>query len=281
MKKNILIIGGLGDFIAAESWMTDEECAAVENIYWCTANRKYIQEVIRFEELFPNLKEQIVLYDDWGTVEDEKSGNKLFAINNKEELITKLNLDLDPEWIENELTDLGPPQICKEIIARQRYYYMSRISKMTYEMPKNVELPEKFMLIHPWSDTLRTPDRDFDDTDWQGVIGFLETNDIQGVVVNQSIDIPPEHPRLIDLSNQLTLPEVFAIAQKATYFAGAASFLHVLMIKLISERYVYVKGKFFWLQDPTHVNFLFYNGPVVSHHFRICNDLKWIENLKP
>jgi hypothetical protein len=274
--KDILICAGLGDFIASESYMTDEECLAVETVYWATANQKFIEEAVQFDKIFPNLKEHKVLYNDWGTPEDQIYKRKWFRIFYKIELNSLLNLSLDKQWLENELLDSGPPNFYNEIYKGTRSYVKSRIAQLEYPLP-NIALPEKFVLIHPWSETLRDKNRDFDADDWAGVFGFLEKHNIQGIVVNKSTELPPSHHMLTDLSNQLTLPEVFGLAQRATYYMGCASFLHVLTPKLLDEDRIFIKSKYAWLK-PEKVQFKFYHG-LVSKDFRCYNSLNFLKDL--
>lgn len=271
--KNVFINGGLGDFIATESVMSDLECLAVENIYWATRNRKFIQEAVPLKKLFPNLKQEIVVYDNW-----TEHGEGLSLINWKHELNFVLKLNYDLSWIQQELTDLGAPQIVREFHIGKRKFYKSRIAEFDYEFPAWLTLPEKFVLIHPWSDSLRTPARDFDNNDWKGVLGFLEKHKIKGVVINKSCEVPEPHPMLIDLSNKLSLPNVFAIAKKASYFMGSASFLHVLMPKLISHDRIFIKSQYPWLENSSFTQFKLYHAPVKDKSFQVYPSLEFLKD---
>lgn len=271
IRKNIAILHGLGDFIAVESYLADEECASIEHIYWASHNKEYIQSAIRFDKLFPNLKSHEILWDKF----DERH----FKVNYKEELIL-YNKDINQFWLTTQVLDAGLPTIMTEIEVGWRTYQKSRIAEMEYDLPKDLILPEKFVLIHPWSDTHRTPLRDFNKKDWQGVLKFLELNNLIGVVVNKSVDYPPAHSNLIDLTNKISIQEVFAIAKKATYFAGCASFLHVLMPRILKPENIFIRSSYPHLETRTR-EFNIYHGPATKDpNFKTYYNLNFLRDYK-
>lgn len=277
MYKGILILHGVGDFIASESYLTDAECNAVETIYWASAHRKFLQPSIKWNELFPNLKNHQILWDDWGTPEQHQTLEKRFKIENKHELIF-IDKNIDPFWITTALLDSGVPQICDDIANKRRGYQGSRIAKMKFDPPAHLNLPDKYVLIHPWSDAHRLTARDFTDEDWEGVLGFLEKNNITGIVTNKSKDYAPQHPKIIDLTNQTTLQETFALAQRATYFMGCASCLHVFTPKVLPSQNIFIKSKYPWLAKRSR-EFMFYHAPATENlNFKVYPSLNFLKD---
>jgi hypothetical protein len=275
LKKNILISHGLGDYIGSDSYLTVEELNAIETVYWCSANRLYLQDALRVQEIFPNLKNEVILYDDWGRPDDQfVHRSKFFRIESKQDLNGLLSLGLDQNWITNELLDTSLPAMVQEILKGNRKFRGSHITPLHYTLP-NIALPERYVLIHPWSESQRGTFRDFDNADWEGVLGCLERNNLTGIVVNKSPDYPPLHPNLIDLTNQTTAQEVFALIKKATWIMACASFIHVFAPKVIPWERIFIKSKYPWLATRTPT-FLFYHGPVDPKYklFESLNFLK-------
>jgi hypothetical protein len=279
MYKSIVILHGIGDFIAAESFLTDDEVNAVEKIYWASAHKKFLQNGIDWNRLFPNLKSQDTLWDDWGNWGEHLRGEKRAKVENKHQLIL-VNKDLDPFWISRELLDSGLPAMCDDIYLGRRFFRRSRLAALEYTPPVHVGLPEKFVLIHPFSDSLRTPYRDFDDKDWEGVLGCLEKNNLMGVVVNKSDDYPPQHSRLIDLTNQTTLQETFALAQRCRYYMGCASYLHVLVPKILPVNNIFIRSTYPWLVR-YRPEFMFYHAPATQDpNFKVFPSLNFLKDYE-
>jgi hypothetical protein len=276
LHKSIVILLGLGDFIAAEAYLTDAECNAIETIYFATAHRKQMQDTVRWTEIFPNLKAKKILYDTW-TIH-ESTGLPIGA--HYKHFLNRLDPTIDQFWASNELLDGNLPALCTDaFINKTRVYHRSRIASINYPMPTHVSVPDKYVLIHPWSDQHRTTNRDFTDEDWEGVLGCLERNNLIGVVVNKSNDYPPQHPKLIDLTNQTTLDDVFALAQRATYFMGIASFLHCFTPKVLPSKNIFIRSRFKHLESRTG-EFMFYHSPIAQQDldFKVYPSLNFLKD---
>lgn len=77
MSNSILITGGIGDFITIESFLNDKERNDLETIFYATRAQETIKKIISVLPNYPNLKNHIVLWNDF---------SRIFAFHNKEEL---------------------------------------------------------------------------------------------------------------------------------------------------------------------------------------------------
>ena len=270
---------GLGDFIACEAYMTDAECNAIENIYFASSHRQHLESGIRWNELFPNLKTKQILFDGPWKI-DAASGLPRNA--DYKHFLHFVDKTIDPFWISQELLDANTPAFCTDIFMHKtRKFQRSRIAAMNYDLPKHIGLPEKFVLIHPWSDEFRTHKRDFTDEDWEGVLGCLEKNNIMGVVVNKSRDYPPQHPQLLDLTNQTTIQETFAMAKASSYFMGCASFLHVFTPRVMPSKNIFIRSTFKHLTSRTG-EFILYHAPasLTDLNFKTFPSLNFLKDYE-
>lgn len=275
-----LFTGGLGDFIGAECFMTELEKDSVTTVLWATRNREEIRSVIDLKTIFPNMIKERILFDDFCNerpTRDWQPGDQFMNIGRKHELNLKCNLNLTQEELDS-ISDHSLDATLEGIFNRSRSWQTSRIAdKLHYPLPNFLTFPEKYVVIHPWSDS-EINGREFDNQDWNNIFQFLEDRQLIGIVVNQSEKYAPVHPRLIDLTNRTSLKETFGIIKGATYCILCASSLACYATKIFPKGKIWLKGG--WPHMFTDWATYFYHGPFVKPNDIIFKDLG-ILNLKP
>ena len=261
----VLFTGALGDFIGAESFMTDREKDSVTTVLWATRNRKEILAAFEMTDIFPNLKEERIMFDDFcdeRPTRPWRPGDRFMNIGMKHELNLKCGLNLSQSEL-NEISDHSLDATLQRIFAGTRSYSGSRCTtvRRNWLDISKFKLPKRYAVIHPWSDA-EINGREFNDRDWDNIFKFLVANDIMGVVVNKSSRHPPSHPNLIDLTNQDTLRELWNIVAGAEYCFLCASSIACFATKIFPKDRIWLKAGFDFLFTDwaTH----FYHGPFIN-----------------
>lgn len=239
-----LFTGGLGDFIGAESFMTEAEKDAVTTVLWATRNRKEIQAAFDMKEIFPNLREEKIMFDDWSDDRPTRPwqpGDRFMNIGMKNELNLKCNLNLSQEELD-AISDHSLDATLQRIFSGHRWQ-SSRCTSMrsSWGDVSRFKLPQRYIVIHPWSDA-EINGREFNNSDWENIFKFLEKIDCVGVVVNQSASYPPVHPRLIQLTNLTSLKETWSIIAGAEACILCASSLACFATKIFPKDRIWLKG---------------------------------------
>jgi len=281
-----LFTGALGDFIGAESFMTEAEKDAVTTLLWATRNRKEIQAAFDMTDIFPNLKEERIMFDDFcdeRPTRPWRPGDRFMNIGMKHELNLKCNLNLSQTEI-NEISDHSLDATLQRIFAGHRWQ-SSRCTtvRRNWLNISNFQLPDRYVVIHPWSDA-EICGREFDDTDWNNIIQFLETINCIGVVVNKSKNFPPFHPKLMDLTNLTKLRETWPIIAGAEAAIMCSSSLACFASKLLPKDRIWIKGghEFIFTDWATY----FYHGPcsnpgeIVFRNFEVLNKYRVGNNVQ-
>jgi hypothetical protein len=274
-----LFTGALGDFIGAESFMTEYEKDSVTTLLWATRNRSEIQSAINLEEIFPNLKEQKILFDDFCDERPTRPwqpGDKFINIHKKDDLNRMCGLNLSQEEL-NSISDHSLDATLEGIFSRRRTFQTSRIAtKMSLPDISKFNLPNRYAVIHPWSDA-EINGREFNQNDWGEIYKFLENNQIYGVVINRSKHHPDRHSRMIDLTNQTSLQESFSILKSAEYCILCASSLATFATKIFPKNKIWLKGghDHMFTQWATY----FYHGPFIQPNEIIFKNLSIINPI--
>lgn len=273
-----LFTGGLGDFIGAECFMTESEKDSVTQVLWATRNADEIKAAIDLKSIFPNMKEDVYLYTDWVSerpTRDWQPGDKPFNIGKKTDLNLKCGLNLTQQQLD-EISDHSLDGTLDHIFRGTRKWESSRIaSRMPLPDIDKFNLPEEFVVIHPWSDA-EINGREFNNNDWSHITSFLERVNLTGVVVNKSEKLPPKHDKLIDLTNQTSLKETFAIIKKAGFAVMCASSLACFATKFLPKHQIWLKGGFAHMFSDWAT--YFYHGPFRNPNDVIFRDFKILDS---
>lgn len=237
--SKVLFTCGVGDFIAIETWLTPAEKEAVVVIYWATRARKTIQESINLKLIFPNLQEQISLYENWCSAEewsDDIRSGKIYCIQSKSDV---------PTLGTNVGNDVIDYSIVKILERPETPYSNSAYLRNILADIGKFNLPEKYVCIHPYSSNAIAPFRDISAEEWNSVRKYLNNNNIQGVVIgthsNKSTPIPFDQ-RLLNLTDRTSIAEALEITKKSSAFIGSSSVFSVLAAKALPEEKVFIKG---------------------------------------
>ena len=273
-----LFTGGLGDFIGAESFMTEQEKDSVTTILWATRNRIEIQEAVDLQSVFPNLKDQKIMFDDWATerpTRDWQPGDRFMNIGMKHELNLKCKLGLSSEELA-AISDHSLDATLQRIFSGLKWQSSRIATRGNRPSVDHLKLPSQYVVIHPWSDA-EINGREFNDADWNQIFQFLETQNMLGVVVNKSTKPAPVHQKLIDLTNQTSLKETFSVMRGAAAAILCASSLACLATKMFSRGSIVLKGghPHMFTDWATY----FYHGPFTNPNDIIYKDLTIINPI--
>jgi len=275
----VLFTGGLGDFIGAETFLNEQQKDDVTSVLWATRNREEIRSAIDMNLIFPNMKEEIVMFDNWANerpVRPWQPGDSFMNIGMKHELNTKCNLNLSKLELD-EIFDCSLDATLQRMFNGLAFQSSRFATKGNWPSVDKFNLPQKYVVIHPWSDA-EICGREFNEADWANITYYLEKNNLMGVVVNRSDKTPPIHNTLVDLTNKTTLKETFSIISKAYQAILCSSSLACFATKIFTKDNIWIKGGHEYIFTPwaTH----FYHGPfkspidVVFKNFDILNKSK-------
>ena len=275
-----LFTGALGDFLGAESFMTEYEKDSVTEVLWATRNREEIRAAIDLQSVFPNMEKETILFDDFCDERPTRPwqpGDRFMNIGDKSELNLKCGLNLSQAELDG-ISDHSLDATLRGIFSGQRRYSGSRsATRMALPPVDKFNLPDNYVVIHPWSDA-EICGREFDQQDWQRIFNFLDRFDILGVVVNKSLQHPPKHPRILDLTNQSSLRETFAIIQGADACILCTSSLACYATKIFPKNQIWLKGghEFIFSDWGTH----FYHGPFRDPKDVVFRNLNILDHIK-
>ena len=272
-----LFTGALGDFLGAESFMTESEKDSVTTILWATRNRAEIQSAVDLKVIFPNLQEEKILFDDWGTERPTRpwqEGDKFMSIGMKGDLNLKCKLNLSQTELD-AITDCSLDATLQKIFTGHRWQSSRFTMRSVWPDVSRFNLPNRYVVIHPWSDA-EICGREFNDADWASIFKFLDKIGAMGVVVNKSETPPPSHPLLIDLTNQTTLKETFSIITRAESCILCSSSLACFATKLFPKDRIWIKGghQYIFTDWATY----FYHGPFINPNDITFKDFKILES---
>jgi hypothetical protein len=224
---NILITGGIGDFIALESFLSLEYIRGIKKVYLASPRSHLILELMQQLSLWKD-KEIIIISWDLTITPQIKDLQHL-------ELVTGQTLPSD-------VVDLSIAVFFKPSILES--YRGSSFLNETFAC-RDFELPESFILIAP-SSTVRERHvgTDILPNEWSNIFSYLEQTDQYAVVVGSfDQDYPiPQHSRLTNLVGKTNIGETIEVLKRSNGFIGVDSFLSVLAVKLFSDDRVLIKS---------------------------------------
>jgi hypothetical protein len=256
--SNILITGGIGDYISVECFMTEKERLQVQNFYLATRASKGIENVIRAAPLYPNLKNVNVIFDDW---------SQFFCFLSKEDIRSKnsqMNLGIDEVTLNIPMADFSITQIFPQIKSGQRVYNGSSLMRHTFADISKFDLPERYAFVQPYSPNDRQGGgRDFGQSDWDNTLTILQRSNLKGVVVVNGNDPVPDSDLLVNLSNMTSFAEGVEILKGADKFIGVDSCFAALACKFMPEKNLKIRT----INNHYQENLLIYCAPYTSFGF--------------
>lgn len=273
-----LFTGALGDFIGAESFISNQDKDAITTLLWATRNREEIQASVDLKDIFPNLKEEVILFDNWSNDRPTRPwqpGDSFMNIGMKHELNLKCGLNLSQAEL-NSINDYSLDATLQRIFQGHRWQSSRYTSRSVWPDIGQFSLPQRYVVIHPWSDA-EICGREFNDSDWTSIFRFLNHIGAVGVVVNRSTKAPPDHPNLINLTNKTSIKETWAIISAAESCILCSSSLACFATKVFPKDRIWIKGghEFIFSDWATY----FYHGPFINPNDITFRDFKVLDNF--
>lgn len=256
----ILITGGIGDFITLECYLSKIK-ESLTTVYYATRASKGIIELFNaLADSYPALREHIILWDDFSEV---------FCFVRKSECTKALEGFLPNNW--SSVSDWSIDSKFKEIDAGYHHCETSSLLNAKLADISNFDLPSKYLVIVPESENdLRMKYRHISEDEWASILSYLHSNNLQGVLVNDSAINGPQ--RLINLTGETSLCESIEILKNASGYIGIDSCLSVLAAKLFNE-HLFVKSQHSHLMRWKHI----YYAPKKEFDF-IVQDFTSVSN---
>jgi hypothetical protein len=228
----IFLSGGIGDVLALESFMSNEERNCLKTIYYGTNKSDFIQNMFCSLPNFPLLKNHEVLWNDF---------SQFWCFLRKNECLSKMSKNKISEDILMS-NDYGIISMFPKIKSGKQFTGSSFL-KFDVADIKLLCLPENYYVVCPYSTDKRLNTRDFNESDWNNCINKLKSIGIKGVVLNQGPDIVPNDTQLINMSNSCSLLQAFEILKKSKGYIGIDSALSVLAAQLFQHPNLSIKSQ--------------------------------------
>ncbi len=234
--KAILLTGGVGDIIAIESMMKDEERQSIDCIFYATRAAKPCIELFTNLKTFPKLKKQALLW---------KNFTNVFGFNSKEQLVDKL-CAYQPDELQNTVRKLISGvedwSISKIFPENRKYTYSSFIHNNLASIIK-FHLPRSYYCICPTSSNDKRDDkRDYNQADWQHTLDLLKSRNMFGVVINNDDTPIPSDNSIINLNNKTSIREAIEVMKSASGYIGIDTALSVIATKLFPKENIIIKS---------------------------------------
>ena len=252
--NEVLLTCGIGDFIAMESYFTAAERDNVKVIHWATRARTSLMQLVPF--VFKNVQWHKIERDTWGP-----ALSKDYSIASRDELP-----GLDKSVVDWNVTD-----IVKEVWGGKRTYGASSLISQSLCRIADLDLPERYCVVHPYSENARTSVRDLSFEEWLAVYDYCRVRKMQIVVVNNGSERFPTLPGVIDMTDKLDLLSAIEVTKGACGFAGSASVFSVVASKKLPKECLFIKGNEILRERYS----TFYYAPHTSNSF-ITDDLRKI-----
>lgn len=253
IASSIFLSGGIGDVIALEGYMSDEQREKLTTICYGTNKQSAIEQIFRALPNYTNLKNHQVVWNDFSS---------FWCFLYKSECKNKIPVDQQtPEF--NVAEDWGILTKFSQVKTGLIKYTYSSLIRHTLCSINHIPLPVNYVVISPYSSDKRLRSRDFNDDDWAAAIYHLIKKNMTGVVLNNGSDYVPNNSCLIDLSNKTSFVEAVEILKKAKGYMGIDSSLSVMAAKLFEYPNFMVKSQ----NDHCHSNKHIYYAPQNKFNF--------------
>lgn len=256
--KAILITGGVGDLMAVESLMTNEERQSIDCIFYATRAAAPCIELLTNIKTFSHLKKQVSIW---------KNFTNIFGFIDKQQLVDKL-CAYQPNELQDTVKRLMEQvedySIAKIFIEKRNYHYSSFVN-VELACIKKFNLPKRYYCICPYSNNdKRDIRRNYTHVDWAETINILIAKNIHGVVINAGVDPIPNNPILINLNYKTTIREAVEMVKHAQGYIGIDSAFSVIATKVCNPEDIIIKShndhcynwKHIYFAPQTNFNFL-------------------------
>lgn len=234
-SSTIFISGGIGDVLAVESFLTDEERAKISSVYYATIKQPSVEALLCSLPNWPNLKDHVTVWNDF---------SNFWCFYSLEDCLDKLKIFKKEVPLSlKRARDLSILKIFEDIKAKKLSYNGSSFVNNHLADISHFSLDQDYIVVAPFSSDKRIRNRDFDHLDWKKCLLCLKEYKMKGVVINSGPDSVPEDDHLINLSNKTSLMEAVEILKKAKGYLGIDSWLSVLAPKLFDYPFLQIKSR--------------------------------------
>lgn len=266
--KNIIITGGIGDFLAIDSFLSHNQKRNIRKIILATRAFSEIKSLFDVKNTYySKLKKINVLNYDF-------SDKPSFHSKEMAKELISINTSFSPSFWDN-IYDGSISNIFKLIRSKDLKFHGSSFLNLNVNI-KKFKIPKDFLLILPFSKNKTNENRNFNDNDWDNLECYLKTNKKLGVCIGaEKNNEIPQSKFLINLINQTTILESIEILKKSIGYIGIDSWISVLAPKILNRKNIYIKT------NSKHC-FRFssiYFKPYVTKNF-IFSDLKEINKFQ-
>lgn len=204
-----VINGGFGDFVAMESYMTDEERDWFNNVYQIGYRPALYQPMF---QSYRNIKKYRYFWDF-------APPHELHEL--RKNILKHLTGRL---YIRNDMF--------VEINQGKRKYNGSTFMRNNLASLEKFNLPSEFFVLCP--STLNAhyhwKHRKFKQSNWPSIIRFLESEQKPGILIGLE-QTSTQHPLIINLSNKTTILEAFEITKQSQGYIGIDTVFSVIASK--------------------------------------------------
>ncbi len=223
----ILITGGIGDFIALESHMSESYKEKVARIYLSTRASSCIKKLI-----------DLIFYDvDIVEIIADYKNTTFYNKNDVSSHMKQLKCPLPSDWERTEDWSISIkfPQIIDGLYPFCGSSLLEHVETFRF-------IESDYFIICPSTDTEIGTGRDFDENDWQYTIDYLEKNNKMGVVIAGYPVLCPDNKYIIDYSGKSQIFETIGILKGAIGYVGIDSFISVLISQLFHKDKIMIKS---------------------------------------
>jgi hypothetical protein len=265
--SSAFISGGIGDVIAVESFLNNEDRQTLNTIFYATNKRQYLEELFKCLTNYPNLRHHETVWDDFSkfwcfySLEDyiRKAKDQNFPCNSRVKLSKDLSILHVVEDVKKGILKYNNSSFLTEMMAVIDHF----------------DLPPNYFVILPYSTDKRIKKRDFDENDWIEVLETLKEAGTIGIVINSESESIPTSDLLIDLSQKTRLTEAIEILKSAKGYFGIDSWMSVLAAKLFDSPFIQIKSQ----NQHCYNNAAFYYAPKTNFDFIVSNIKKPTQKL--
>ena len=224
----ILLTTGIGDCLALESYLTDEEVSAVTEVHWAARASSLLIALFESCPAWQHVKH----IDRW-----EGYGPGAGCYDHHQPEIDKSGL-----WDWSIVEQFGE--------LKYRQHQGSRLLGSTLATLDGFELPPRYLVCCPSTpfNTGGTRElRDFNRDDWRGTIERAEAHGLPVLVLNsEGAEPAPTHPLIHDYQGATTVAESLEILKGAEGYIGIDSYLSVAATRVLPLDRVEIKCIHTW-----------------------------------
>lgn len=229
-KDAVVFTGGIGDVLTIDSYLTQEERARINRIYWATKTQKFTKQLLKAaNKFYPNLKKHITAWDQFDLFHSLGTASSLHKLRK-------------PPGGYDKAQDLSISKIFREIIKLKTPFRGSCLLKTKIADIKKFSLPKEYICICPWTNNYSEA-RNFSVEEWYSVLKWLKhTGQVAVIVGTPETQLPFQVKWATSLIGKTTISEVVEVLKNAYGYIGVDTWLSVLAAQLFEKNRLMIKS---------------------------------------